>query len=52
MMRLELLQYVAPALLGAYVGLRIFSRLSTPQFNTVVSAFLLLSGLLLSIKAL
>ncbi len=52
MVRLDLLQYILPAVLGAWIGLRIFDRLSTGQFNKLVSAFLLLSGLVLSAKAL
>ena len=50
--RVELLQYILPAVLGAWIGLHIFGKLSTGQFNKLVSAFLLLSGLVLSAKAL
>jgi len=49
--RVELLQYMLPAVLGAWIGLHIFGKLSTGQFNKLVSAFLLLSGLALSAKA-
>jgi uncharacterized membrane protein YfcA len=50
--RLDLLQYILPAALGAWIGLHIFGKLSTGQFNKLVSAFLLLSGLMLSARAL
>jgi uncharacterized membrane protein YfcA len=48
---LELLQYMAPAVLGSYLGLRAFSMLSTAQFNKVVSGLLLLSGIAMLLKA-
>jgi uncharacterized membrane protein YfcA len=50
-MHLEVLQYIAPAVLGSYVGLRAFSLLSTAQFNRVVSGLLLLSGAAMLLKA-
>jgi uncharacterized membrane protein YfcA len=50
--RPELLQYVAPAMLGSYVGLWGFSKLSTAQFNRVVSGLLLLSGVAMLLKGL
>jgi uncharacterized membrane protein YfcA len=51
-LRLDLLQYVVPAVLGAHVGLAVFSMLSSAQFNKVVSAFLVVSGAAMSLKAL
>jgi hypothetical protein len=50
--RPELLQYVAPAMLGSYVGLWGFSKLSTAQFNRVVSGLLLVSGVAMLLKGL
>jgi uncharacterized membrane protein YfcA len=50
-MHLELLQYIAPAVLGSYLGLRAFSKLSTAQFNKVVNGLLLLSGIAMLLKA-
>ena len=51
-MRPGLLLYVIPAILGAHLGLVVFSMLSSAQFNKVVSAFLVLSGAAMSLKAL
>jgi uncharacterized membrane protein YfcA len=51
-LRLELLQYVAPAMLGSYLGLWGFSKLSTAQFNRVVSGLLLVSGVAMLLKGL
>jgi uncharacterized protein len=51
-LRIDLLQYVVPAVLGAHVGLAVFSMLSSAQFNKVVSAFLVVSGAAMSLKAL
>ena len=51
-MRVDLLQYVVPAVLGAHVGLVVFSILSSAQFNKIVSAFLVVSGAAMSLKAL
>jgi uncharacterized membrane protein YfcA len=51
-MRPDLLQYVVPAILGAHLGLMVFSMLSSAQFNKVVSAFLVVSGAAMSLKAL
>jgi uncharacterized membrane protein YfcA len=45
-----LLQYVAPAMLGSYLGLWGFSKLSTAQFNRVVSGLLLVSGVAMLLK--
>jgi uncharacterized membrane protein YfcA len=42
------LQFVLPALIGAYIGMRIYSGLSTPQFNRVAAGFLLFSGVALA----
>lgn len=47
-----LIQYVPPALAGAYIGLRLFKALTTDQFNRVVNAFLLLAGAALIVKAI
>jgi uncharacterized protein len=51
-MRVDLLLYIVPAVLGAHVGLAVFSILSPAQFNKVVSAFLIVSGAAMSLKAL
>lgn len=48
--RLEHLQFVAPSILGAYIGLLLYARLSTPQFNRIVTLLLLVSGVILSSK--
>ncbi len=50
--RLELAQYVAPAMLGSYLGLWGFSKLSTAQFNKVVSGLLLISGVAMLLRGL
>jgi uncharacterized membrane protein YfcA len=50
--RLELVQYIAPAMLGSYLGLWGFSKLSTAQFNKVVSGLLLVSGAAMLLRAL
>jgi uncharacterized protein len=50
--RPELLQYVAPAMLGSYLGLWGFSKLSTVQFNRVVSDLQLVSGVAMLLKGL
>jgi uncharacterized membrane protein YfcA len=44
----EHLQFVPPAIFGAYVGLSLYERLSTSQFNRVVALLLLASGLILA----
>lgn len=49
---LEALQYAAPAVLGAYVGLLIFKSLSTSGFNRVVGAALAVAGILMVAKAI
>jgi uncharacterized membrane protein YfcA len=51
-MRLDLLQYIAPAVFGSHLGLVVFSMLSSAQFNKIVSAFLVVSGVAMSLKAL
>jgi uncharacterized membrane protein YfcA len=51
-LRVELLQYVAPAMLGSYLGLWGFSKLSTAQFNKVVSSLLLISGVAMLFRGL
>lgn len=51
-LQIDLAVYILPAVVGAYIGLRIFEKLSTGQFNKVVSVFLLLSGIAMSVKAL
>lgn len=50
--RLELLQYAVPAVIGAFVGLRVFYYLNNTQFHRVIGAFLLVSGIALSAKGL
>jgi uncharacterized membrane protein YfcA len=50
-LKAEVLLYSLPAVLGAYIGLNIFGRLSTAQFNRVVGCYLLLSGVVLASKA-
>ena len=51
-LRPDVIKFALPAVLGAYVGLRVFEGLSTPQFNKVVGGFLLLSGIALSLRGL
>ena len=51
-LRLDLLLYIVPAVLGAHVGLAVFGTLSSAQFNKVVSAFLVVAGAAMSLKAL
>lgn len=51
-MRLDLVQYIAPAILGSHLGLAVFGMLNTAQFNKVVSVFLVLSGVAMAFKAL
>jgi uncharacterized membrane protein YfcA len=48
----ETIQYAAPAILGAYFGLRIFHRLNTSAFNRVVGAALAVAGVLMIMKIL
>jgi uncharacterized membrane protein YfcA len=48
---LDLLQYVPPALAGAYVGVKLFERLNDRQFFAVVAGFLIFSGCGLIAKA-
>jgi uncharacterized membrane protein YfcA len=48
---LDLMQFVAPAILGAYGGLAIGRLLTSRQFNGFISALLLLSGLILVSRA-
>jgi uncharacterized membrane protein YfcA len=50
-MRPDLLQYIVPAVLGAHLGLIVFGMLSPGQFNKVVSAFLVVSGAAMTLKA-
>jgi len=45
-----LVKYVPPALLGAYIGLRLFESLSTAGFNRVVALFLVFSGIVMAAK--
>lgn len=49
---LDAMQYAAPAVLGAYVGLHIFSKLSTSGFNRVVGVALAVAGVLMAAKSL
>ncbi len=50
--RPEIVQFALPALTGAVIGLRIFQRLSSAQFQRVIGVFLFASGIALSFKAL
>ena len=50
MLRPELLTYSLPALLGAWIGLRLYGQLNLAHFNKVVSATLLLAGIALTLK--
>jgi uncharacterized membrane protein YfcA len=43
-MALGTLQYAAPAVLGAYLGLMIFNRVETSTFNRLVGLFLIFAG--------
>jgi uncharacterized membrane protein YfcA len=52
MLRPDLLLYSIPALIGSYLGFSAFKLLSTEQFNKVVSVFLLISGIAISLKVL
>jgi uncharacterized membrane protein YfcA len=47
----EAIQYAAPAVLGAYIGLHIFGKLSNTAFNRFVGAALALAGFLMITKA-
>lgn len=49
---LDLIQFVAPAILGAYGGLAIRHLLTARQFNGFISLLLLLSGLIMVSRAL
>jgi uncharacterized membrane protein YfcA len=49
---LEALQYAAPAVLGAYVGLHVFNKLSTSGFNRIVGVALAVAGILMAAKSL
>ena len=51
-LQLDILKFTAPALMGAYCGLRVFDGLSTAQFNKLVAVFLFLSGMALSLRTL
>jgi uncharacterized membrane protein YfcA len=50
-LHLDVLKFATPALLGAYCGLRVFEGLSTAQFNRIIAAFLLVSGIALALRA-
>lgn len=47
---ISLMEYVPAALLGAYCGLSIFRRLDDRQFNLVIYALLIVSGIVLVFK--
>lgn len=49
--RPEFLMYALPSVLGAWCGLRLYSRLAPAQFNRWVCVMLLLSGILLVLKS-
>ena len=51
-LRPELLTYSLPALLGAWIGLRLYGQLNLAHFNKAVSATLLLAGIALTLKGL
>jgi uncharacterized membrane protein YfcA len=36
--------YAMPAILGCHIGLLLFQRISTPHFNYLVNALLIISG--------
>jgi uncharacterized membrane protein YfcA len=40
----EVIQFVPPAILGAYFGLLLFRKLNTASFNRIVGVFLLVAG--------
>jgi uncharacterized protein len=44
--------FAIPAVLGCHVGLLLFERLNTQQFNRLVSAFLIISGMSMIAKIL
>ena len=46
----ETIQYAAPAVLGAHVGIHIFGKLSTSGFNRLVGAALAVAGILMITK--
>jgi uncharacterized membrane protein YfcA len=46
----DLVQYAPPAILGAYLGMRLFEKLSTVEFNRIVGLFLFLAGVLMAVK--
>ena len=50
--RPELLVFTLPALVGAWIGIGIYGKLNSAQFNKVVCVMLLFSGVLLSLKAM
>jgi uncharacterized membrane protein YfcA len=42
--------YAAPAVLGCHLGLLLFERLSNRQFNHMIHALLIISGLSMVLK--
>lgn len=44
--------FAVPVLLGCYIGLSLFERLSNMQFNRLISAFLIISGVSMIFKML
>jgi len=50
MLNAELLTYAMPGITGAYFGLRVFHQLSDVQFQKLVNAALIVSGIALAFK--
>lgn len=48
----RILQYAAPAIVGAFLGLKLFERLNDREFLSTIAAFLILSGVAMVAKAL
>ena len=49
---ISLVQYALPAMIGAFLGLRIFNSLTTTAFNKIVCLFLFFAGAGLALKSL
>jgi uncharacterized protein len=48
----HLLQYILPAIAGAFFGLKLFERLDDKQFLSIISVFLVISGVAMLAKGL
>ena len=46
----ELIAYALPGVAGAYIGLRVFQKLSDAQFQRLVNLALMVSGIALALK--